>query len=88
MGVNISTKIFLPIIPIVHFYPNGHQESLVYLLVVSITSVRYGASGALKTAGPEPRSPPCPAKRPVAGRFFFVFHAPAPNPADSLDGPR
>jgi len=34
-------------------------------------SVRYGASGAPKPAGPRLNSPPRPGQRPGAGRFFF-----------------
>jgi len=51
----------------------------------SLTSVRYGASGAPKKAGPRPNSPPRPAERPGAGRVILWFPAPAPGPARSPD---
>jgi len=49
-------------------------------------SVRYGASGAPKNAGPQPNSPPRPAERAGAGRVFVAFPAPAPSPGRSPDG--
>jgi len=49
-------------------------------------SVRYGAFGAPKNAGPRPNSPPHPAERPGAGRVILQFPAPAPGPARSSDG--
>ena len=49
-------------------------------MLVAEGSVRYRASGALKTVGPTPSSPPRPAERPGAGPFILVFQAPAPNP--------
>jgi len=53
---------------------------------VSLISVRYGASGAPKNAGPRPNSPPRPAERPGARRVILRFPAPAPGPARSPDG--
>ena len=47
----------------------------------TLLSVRYGASGAPKPAGPRPNSPPRPGPRPGAGLFFFC---PPPRP---LSGP-
>jgi len=49
-------------------------------------SVRYGASGAPKNAGPWPNSPPGPAERPGAGRVILRLPAPAAGPDRSPDG--
>ena len=51
-------------------------------------SVRYGASGALQNAGPQPHSLHCPAERPGARRFIMPFHVPAPGPPFPQTGPR
>src|SRR5205807_10532714 len=40
MDINIYTKIFLPITPIVNHNANGHQGSLVYRLAASIIALQ------------------------------------------------
>jgi len=67
--------------------PMRDLDSMDYVFINSDeTSVRYGASGAPKNAGPWPNFPPRPAERPGAGRVFLGFAAPAPGPARSPDG--
>jgi len=50
------------------------------------SSVCYGASGARKSPGPRPNSPPRAVLRGGAGRVSLGFPAPAPAPARSPDG--
>ena len=54
---------------------------------VSVSSVRYGALGAPKTAGPRPHSPPHSTERPGVRRRFLGFPTSSPDPAHSLNGP-
>jgi len=52
---------------------------------VVVDTVRYGASGPLKNAGPWPISPARPAEQLGAGPVILLFPAPAPGPARSPD---
>jgi len=53
-------------------------ECEIFAIVAALSSVRYGASGAPKPAGPRLNSQPRPDQRPGAGHFFFLTPAPAP----------
>jgi len=66
-------------------YLNWFHRMKDTLLEIGVSSVRYGASGAPKNAGPRPNSLPRPAERPGAGRVILWFPAPAPGPGRSPD---
>ena len=56
-----------------HFIRDAYTQDLInltYLPSSDMTSVRYGASGAPKNAGPRLNSQPSPAEWPGAGRVF------------------